>query len=269
MKISIITVVKNADKTIEDTILSVLNQTYKNIEFILIDGLSTDGTIEIINKYRDKIDYFISEPDTGIYNAMNKGIKASTGEIIYFLNANDSLYDECVLEKVVKFFKNDNDLDFLYGNVQFTDKEKKDITVYKQNDFKSILTFLDRNICHQTIFYHSMVFKKYGLYDENFKIFSDYEYNVKLLVENRLKSKYIDIFISRFELGGFSSNNSIVKNEEMEKIYNKYFKNNKFHKIDRFFMKFLGSPYKVLKNLKQVKYLESFIFSALNISLRT
>ena len=97
MKISIITVVKNAEKTIENTILSVLNQTYKNIELIIIDGVSTDGTLDIINKYKDKISYFISEPDTGVYNAMNKGIKAATGDIFYFLNANDSLYDDKVL----------------------------------------------------------------------------------------------------------------------------------------------------------------------------
>jgi len=250
LKISIITVVKNAEKTIEDTILSVLNQTYRNVEFIIIDGISNDGTKDIIRKYQDKISYFISEPDSGIYNAMNKGIKVATGDILYFLNANDTLYDNYVLENVVKYFQNDENLDFLYGNVQFTE-DKKDYSTYKHNDFKSILTFLDRNICHQVIFYNTRLFKNYGLYDESYKIFADYEYNVRLFVKYKVETKYVDIFIARFEIGGVSYNEKILK-DEFKRIYDKYFKNNLIHKLDRFFMKFFGSPYKKIKKLVKI-----------------
>ena len=93
MKVSVICACYNAQNTIEDSILSVINQTYNNIEYIIIDGASADKTLEITEKYKDQISYFSSEPDTGIFNAMNKGIKASTGDIIYFLNSNDYLFD--------------------------------------------------------------------------------------------------------------------------------------------------------------------------------
>ncbi|NLF82735.1 MAG: glycosyltransferase [Candidatus Gastranaerophilales bacterium] len=250
MKISIITVCKNAEKTIENTILSVLNQTYKNIELIIIDGVSTDGTLDIINKYKDKISYFISEPDTGVYNAMNKGIKAATGNILYFLNANDSLYDNYVLENVVTYFQKDKNLDVLYGNIQYVDKNQVDVGIFKYNDFCQKLTFIDRNICHQAIFYNSRTFKKYGLYDETYRVYADYEYNVRLFVKHKIKTKYIDMFIARFEAGGLSySYNKEILKEEFQLIYDKYFKDNKLHQIDRFFMKYFGSIYKRIKRL--------------------
>ena len=119
MKISVITVCYNEAATIEKTLESIFNQTYQNIEFIVIDGGSTDGTLDIIEKYKDKIAYFVSEPDEGIYNAMNKGIKASSGEVLYFLNANDTLYSDDVLETVVSVFEKGN-YDFVYGNIAGT-----------------------------------------------------------------------------------------------------------------------------------------------------
>lgn len=220
MKISIITVVKNAERTIEDTILSVVNQTYKNIELIIIDGVSTDGTLDIINKYKDKISYFISEPDTGVYNAMNKGIKAATGDIFYFLNANDSLYDDKVLEEVIKRFKSTNAM-IVFGDVFSTIKPdmKQDeynlankITKYDFID--NVFSFYYRNLCHQVIFYKKEVFDRIGLYNENYKILADYEFNLRAFVEYKLKCSYINRIIANFELGGLSS----IKTENLEKI---------------------------------------------------
>lgn len=249
MKISIITVCKNTKETLQETFESIFSQTYQNFELVVIDGGSTDGTLDIIEKNRDKIACFVSEPDTGVYNAMNKGIKAATGDILYFLNANDSLCDNDVFKKIVPYFQGEGNLDLLYGNIKYT-RDKNVCGICKHNDFRSVLTFLDRNICHQAIFYNSQVFKKYGPYDETYKIFADYEYNVKLFVKHRIKAKYIDLFIACFETDGLSYNKAALE-EEFRRIYDEYFKNNKIHKIDRFFMKFFGSPYKALKKLNQ------------------
>ena len=120
MKISIITVCKNAETTIEKTIQSVLSQSYKNIEYVVIDGASTDNTNALIKAYRNRISHYVSEIDHGIYNAMNKGIKFAKGDIVFFLNANDIFYDEFVLEKVASVFSK-ADIELLYGDVFMTD----------------------------------------------------------------------------------------------------------------------------------------------------
>ena len=111
--VSVIIPAYNAEKYLSETIESVINQTYKNIEHIVIDGVSTDGTLDVINKYTDSITHFVSEPDTGIYNAMNKGLKYVTGDIVYFLNATDSLYDEKIFEKVVNEFEKHSYLEMI------------------------------------------------------------------------------------------------------------------------------------------------------------
>jgi len=124
--ITIITVSYNAVKTIEDTILSVINQTYPNIEYIIIDGGSTDGTLDIIKKYQDKITYWVSEPDKGIYDAMNKGTLKATGVWLNFMNAGDTFYDHQVLEKVFKD-KDWSNTDVIYGDVVYVYPNKEEI----------------------------------------------------------------------------------------------------------------------------------------------
>jgi glycosyltransferase involved in cell wall biosynthesis len=273
LKISVITVCKNAVKTIEETILSVLNQSYQNIEYIVIDGVSTDGTLEIIKKYENKITKLISEPDSGVYNAMNKGISMATGDILYFINANDTVYDNYVFEKITNYFQKDNELEFLFGDFQFTTQSKTNGSVVKHNKVHTIFTFVYYNICHQAIFYRSRVFREYGLYDESYKIFADYELNVKLLVENRLKAKYLNLLISKFEEGGISTakNDEILKkhSDERKRIYSKYFK--KYHfilfilsKTDRFFMKFFGTPYKIIKNKQIILKIQGIMLDFIN-----
>ena len=122
MKISIITVCFNSVKTIEKTILSVINQNYENYEYIIIDGQSTDGTKEIIKKYQSKIDKFITEPDNGIYEAINKGIKLADGKIISILHSNDVYFDNFVLKKVTSHFVDDDNLDIAIGDVNIKKK---------------------------------------------------------------------------------------------------------------------------------------------------
>jgi glycosyltransferase involved in cell wall biosynthesis len=201
LKISIITVCKNAENIIEKTIQSVLSQSYENIEYIIIDGASTDNTNAIIQKYRDQVSSSISEKDHGIYNAMNKGIKVATGDIVFFLNAGDIFSDEFVLEKIVSAFSK-ADIEFLYGDVFFDDGISEKLVQFKHVD-KAF--FLDKNLCHQSIFYKPEAFRKYGYFDEKYSVLADYEWNVRGFVKYRLKSGHIRIPIAKFKLDGISS----------------------------------------------------------------
>lgn len=203
--VSIITVVYNAVETIESTINSVLNQTIDCYEFIIIDGGSNDGTANIIKKYESKITCWISEKDNGIYDAMNKGINLAKGDFIYFLGADDILYDSEVLSKFRNFAN--NKFQVLYGDVIFKNQKVK----YdgKFNDIKIVT----RNICHQSIFYPRSIFKSY-VYNTNYKIFADYELNLKLFKSKLFKFKYIPLTVAIFnDLG---SSGSRVSDEVFE-----------------------------------------------------
>lgn len=248
MKISIITVCRNSRKEIENTILSIYNQTHEDIEHIVIDGVSTDGTLEILEKYKDKISYFISEPDLGIYNAMNKGLKHITGDIVYFLNAGDSLYSTDVLEKIVDNFKKTN-ASIVIGDVFFTnnnnfpevDLNHKPNQIHSYETIKHELDF--EGPCHQVIFYKKEVFDKVSNYNENYKIYADYEFNIRAFVLNKMPLSYIKLTVANFDLGGCSTkysdaqskecmlirentgyNKLIYRNPKLKKFMNKYFK---------------------------------------------
>ena len=142
MKVSIITVCYNSEKTIERTIRSVLSQNYKNYEYIVIDGNSTDNTLKIINKYRKKIDIFKSEKDRGIYDAINKGIKHSSGSIISILHSDDVFYDKLTIKNVVSNFKSNQKIDCLIGNTVIVKKNsKKKLRNYKANFFRNWMLY--------------------------------------------------------------------------------------------------------------------------------
>jgi glycosyltransferase involved in cell wall biosynthesis len=259
-KISVITVCKNAVGTIEKTLLSMYGQTYQNIENIVIDAVSTDGTLEILEKYKDKISVLVSEPDGGIYDAMNKGIKLATGDIIYFLNATDSLYDETIFETVVKEFEAHSDLRILWGKVQFTEEsEDTSFLLYDDINFKS--DFLYKNPCHQVVFYKKDVFDEYGEYDKKYPIYADYDFNMRMLVVNNVRCKYIPKFLARFELGGIST----LDDEENKKIQDREHRRIRFQnlsisplfqsiyiigELDKFFMRYFGTPAKAIKRTK-------------------
>ena len=250
MKISVITVCLNAKDTIEKTFISIKNQTYKNIEHIVIDGMSIDGTLDIINKYNDSITHFVSEKDTGIYNAMNKGLKYVTGDIVYFLNATDSLHDEKVLEKVANEFKKHSDLEMLWGDIEFTE-ENKEPRIHKNDDIKMKNDFLYNNPCHQAIFYKNELFKKYGNYDEDIKIFGDCDFNVRALVTNNAKCKYIPKIIACFEIGGISTSSEesdrLLHKADRLKVYNKNFKHKFCYRADMFITKNFATPARIIK----------------------
>lgn len=260
MKISIITVCLNAKDTIEETLLSIINQTYNDIELIVIDGASTDGTLEIIDKYKDRISHFISEPDSGIYDAMNKGIKLASGDFIFFLNANDVFYDEKVLENVVNASTENKDAKtqakILFGDVEYISKDKKTSQILRFNNIKDDFSLILSNICHQCIFYHKSLFEGFGLYSNQFKIYSDWDFNIKCLVENKIQALYLPLIVSKFQLGGICSSekNKQICSKEKKDLVKKYYPNFYFLIIaNEFLRKRLGILYKILINITFAK----------------
>jgi glycosyltransferase involved in cell wall biosynthesis len=223
MKISIITVCYNSEKTIEETIRSVVKQTYQNIEYIIIDGASNDKTLEIIEKYKNKIATLISEKDDGVYNAMNKGIKAATGDLLFFLNADDVFINELVVEKFAEE-AGKTDAGILLGNILMLNKYTGELYYEKQEHIDKI-QLINSTVFHPASFFRKEVFEKYGNYNENYKIVSDYEWYVKYFL-NGGDYKYVDSPISIFSLGdGLSSNSQQNNNHKHERIMvqQKYF----------------------------------------------
>lgn len=201
--ISIITVTYNCVQTIEETIRSIINQSYKNIEYIIIDGQSNDGTIDVINKYRNYISYFISESDEGIYDAMNKGLKIAQGDYVLFLGADDHLISENILSEISTILITNTQL-IWYGNVYRP--YNNDIYCGKFCKYKLAV----KNIPHQGIFYPKNIYKN-KTYDTKYKIFADYHYNISLFSTNVFK--YIDKTISYFNDTATSAN---VKDKRFE-----------------------------------------------------
>lgn len=203
MKLSIITVNLNNKDGLQKTIDSVITQTYKDFEWIVIDGGSTDGSKELIEKYADYISYWVSEPDKGIYNAMNKGIRVAKGEYLQFLNSGDYLINDDVLEKV---FSIGADEDIVYGYV--ARKEHgiiKDLTGFLHKSDISLIDIYYQTIPHQGTFFKSSLFEKYGLYNENLKIVADREFYIKTIIYGNVSILFIPVTVSYFEDGGISS----------------------------------------------------------------
>lgn len=205
-KISIITVCFNAQNVIETCIQSVLSQTYLSIEYIIVDGQSTDGTLSIIHKYKDRIAKIISEKDKGIYDAMNKGIQASTGDIVYFLNSDDRFYDDKVVEDAAEQFKRDENLGIVYGKVQgknFPPNVKRSYDRSFLFEFKSKRDLLKTVICHQRVFSKKELFQKIGPFNTRYKIYADYDWFLRNFNKG-VKSKFFDRFVAYYDCQGLS-----------------------------------------------------------------
>ncbi len=212
LKVSVITVSYNSIRTISDTIKSVLSQTYPNIEYIIIDGTSTDGTIELIKSFGEKISIFKSEPDNGIYDAINKGIRFSSGDIVGILNSDDFYYDNHVIEKVAEAFR-ENKIDAVFGDAQFVDpiKTSKIIRYYSSKNFHTGKFRFGYMPAHPTFYVKRELFEKYGYYKANYKIAADFELLVRFLYINHVKYKYLEIPFLSMRRGGVS-NKSIYSN---------------------------------------------------------
>lgn len=210
-KVSIITVCYNSEKTIEDTIKSVVNQSYPNIEYIVIDGVSTDNTLAIINKYKDKISIIISEKDHGIYDAINKGIKLATGEIIANLNSDDFYIDNNVIADVVTSFEKDK-TDTLYADLYYVDAidTNKIVRYWKSKQYKDGLFLKGWMPPHPTFFVKKEVYEKHGLFDLQFKSAADYEIMLRFIHRFKTSIAYLPRVIVKMRVGGVS--NASLKN---------------------------------------------------------
>lgn len=210
--VSIITVVKNGEKYLENAILSVINQTYENIEYIIIDGGSTDSTLDIIKKYEDKIDYWISEPDKGISDAFNKGIKLSKGEIIGILNSDD-WYEKETVEEVIKIYVRNRDIGIIHGNLCVYKNDKPIFIAYPCTNYKVLLR--DMCINHPTCFVSRKVYEEYGLYDTDLKYAMDYEFLLRVYLEG-VRFIYIDKVLTNMRAGGRSN---VFEKEAAQEVY--------------------------------------------------
>ena len=205
--ISIITVVLNGKKFLQQSINSVLNQSYKNYELIIIDGKSTDGTLNILKKNNSRIDYWISEKDRGIYDAMNKGIRESRGEVVGILNADDQYYSNTVLTDVSKIFL-DTSIDICYGDLVYVNPNGKVKRYWKSGDHEKIKWYFGWMPPHPTVFVRKEIYESLGSFNHiDYKIAADYELMLRFFVRNNLTVKYLQKVVVSMELGGESNKN--------------------------------------------------------------
>lgn len=206
MKVSIITSCFNREKTIAQAIESVLSQDYPNIEYIVVDGASKDNTLAIIKRYKGRISHIISEPDNGMYEGINKGIRAATGDIIGLLHSDDFLFSTNTISRIVKRFE-ETQADFIYGNGLFVDSDNTDKVVRnwmggKYSKWKVRHGWLP---LHPTCYIRKSCMNKWGLYDESYKIAADSDFLFRYLYEADLKVEYLNEYIVRMRMGGLST----------------------------------------------------------------
>jgi len=206
MKVSIITVCRNSAATIEQTIQSVIEQSYTNLEFIIIDGGSSDQTLSIVNKYQHKITKVISEKDNGIFDAMNKGINLATGEIIGILNSDDVYADRGVVEKVVTEMEKSN-ADVSWGDLVYVKKNdpSKVTRVWKSSPYMTGLFKKGWQAPHPTFFVRKTVYQRYGMFNTNLPISADYEILLRFLERYKVTSIYIPATLVKMREGGNSN----------------------------------------------------------------
>jgi glycosyltransferase involved in cell wall biosynthesis len=211
MKVSIITITYNSAETVEDTIQSVLSQDYSNIEYIIIDGASKDDTMAIVNRYRDKIATIISEPDKGIYDAMNKGVRAATGDIIGILNSDDFYADNSVIGDIVKVIEQDN-ADACYADLVYVDRTATDkvIRSWKSGEYRHGDFLRGWMPPHPTFFVKRSLYDRHGLYSLELKSAADYELMLRFIHKHGVSMAYLPRVITKMRAGGQS--NITIKN---------------------------------------------------------
>ena len=252
MKISIITVCYNSETTIRDTIKSVLAQEYSDIEYIIVDGGSSDGTLDIIRKYENRINTVKSEPDKGIYDAMNKGIHLATGDVIGILNSDDFFEYPSVISDVVDQFKSNPKSSLVFGDVVIVEPSntQKIVRFYDSDKFRTWKLRFGWMPPHPASFFKCSAYEQVGNYSLDYKIASDYELFVRMLMVHKLSYTRINKVLVRMRAGGISTSGiktSILLNSEIVKAC----KNNGIY--TNLFFVLLKIPFKFLEFLKKPK----------------
>lgn len=222
-KISIITINFNNAIGLKKTIESVLGQCYKDFEYIIIDGGSTDESKEIIEDYQKEITYWVSEKDNGIYHAMNKGIKEATGDFVIFMNSGDVFYNETIIDILVNQLKNTDAI--LYGDVLLRNEKKNTERIQKHPEKLNFSYFYNQTICQQACFIKRSLFDTVFYFNENYKISSDWEFLIYAIYIEKVKTRKIDLLISIYDTSGISGNQDFrrIATTEREQTINKYF----------------------------------------------
>ena len=226
LKISIITVCYNSEKTIIDTLDSLASQVNQNIEYIIVDGASIDSTLSIVKKF-PHVAKLVSEPDKGIYDAMNKGIKLASGDVIGALNADDFYIDDLVLCEVAKVFE-DESVEACFADLVYVSQDgtNKIVRYWKSQDYVIGLFKSGWMPAHPTFFARKSVYDKYGLFDLNYKIAADFELLFRLIEQNKIKTEYIPKVMVKMRLGGTTNknlSNVIAQNKEIICILKKQY----------------------------------------------
>ena len=223
LKVSIITITYNSESTLIDTIDSVLNQTYSNIEYIIVDGSSTDSTVSIIHSYKDKISKFISEKDNGLYHALNKGIAMATGDVIGILHSDDFYTNHHVIENIVNTF-NLHHADAVYSDLYYVDKNdsEKIFRKWKSGHYTHGMFLNGWMPPHPTFFVKRTVYEKFGTFNLDLVSAADYELMLRLVHKHKIKLAYLPEFIIKMRVGGKSNvslQNRIRANQEDRKAW--------------------------------------------------
>lgn len=219
MKVTVITVCRNAGNSIEDTLQSVRSQQYPNVEHLVIDGGSSDGTLDVVKQYQDRITKYISEPDRGIYDAMNKGIALATGDVIGFLNADDQYAHAGVLSRVADAVTN-GQVDALFGDAEFFDPSdpQRVIRRYCSRRFRPDRIGWGWMPAHPTLFLKRQVFDRYGPFRIDYRIAGDFELIARIFRDQTLRYRYLPEIMVRMRTGGISTGgwrNTLLLNKEV------------------------------------------------------
>lgn len=249
MKISVVTVVYNCVNTIQDCIESVLNQDYDNIEFIIIDGGSKDGTVDVVKKYESRITLFVSEKDNGIYDAMNKGVKMATGDVVGILNADDFFYSNDTISKIAREFVNDPALDATIADIVFVNSvNDRIVRHYNAKKWRPARFAWGYMPPHPSFFCKRYLFDKLGYYKTDYKIAADYELLIRYLYVNKINYRYLPMITTRMRMGGVSTknlNSIIILNKEIKRACDENHLNTNFLMI---YTKYLFKPFEFLLN---------------------
>lgn len=250
--VSIITVCYNCEDTIEKTIKSVICQNYPDIQYIIIDGGSTDNTLNAISSFKDWISLVISEKDYGIYDAMNKGLSHVRGDLVYFLNSGDLLVAPDTIDKIVTVFRNNPDVSLVHGDsIGYGGIPDE----YRSMYHKDTISYFSHPLCHQTLVTRKQVFDTVGTFDMHFSVFADRDWLLRCLFCHDEKISHIEMPVCYYLTGGFSSRKDIIFYKEKLRLLLKYF----FNK--RVIVQLVKHPWELLLVLGMMAYSQANIIS--------